>query len=56
MPPNGVRGDRERLEHILVHDYFKIDHDAVWRVVIEHIPVMIPALETALANWPPGGS
>ena len=40
------------MRHILVHDYFKIDHDAVWRVVTEHIPLMIPVLEAALANWP----
>lgn len=40
------------MRHILVHDYFKVDHDAVWRVVTEHIPQMIPLLQTALANWP----
>jgi uncharacterized protein with HEPN domain len=41
------------MRHILVHDYFKVDHDAVWRVVTIHIPEMIPLLEVALANWPP---
>ena len=30
----------------------KVDHDAVWRVVTEHIPQMIPLLQAALANWP----
>jgi uncharacterized protein with HEPN domain len=40
------------MRHILVHDYFKIDHDAVWRVVTEHIPAMIPVLRSALARWP----
>jgi len=40
------------MRHILVHDYFKVDHDAVWRVVTEHLPQMIPLLEAALANWP----
>ena len=40
------------MRHILVHDYFKVDHDAVWRVVVEHLPQMIPLLETALSNWP----
>jgi uncharacterized protein with HEPN domain len=40
------------MRHILVHDYFKIDHDAVWRVVTEHIPLMIPVLEAALTSWP----
>ena len=40
------------MRHILVHDYFKVDHDAVWRVITEHIPGMIFLLEAALANWP----
>jgi uncharacterized protein with HEPN domain len=44
------------MRHILVHDYFKIDHDAVWRVATEHIPGMVPLLQTALENWPPDNS
>ena len=40
------------MRHILVHDYFKVDHDAVWRVLRDHIPQMIPALESALEQWP----
>ncbi len=40
------------MRHILVHHYFNVDHDAVWRVVTEHIPEMIPLLEAVLANWP----
>lgn len=40
------------MRHILVHDYFNVDHDAVWRVVTEHIPQMIPLLQAALASWP----
>jgi uncharacterized protein with HEPN domain len=40
------------MRHILVHDYFRVDHDAVWRVVMEHIPGMIPLLQAALASWP----
>lgn len=40
------------MRHILVHDYFKVDHDAVWRVVTDHLPQMIPLLETTLCQWP----
>jgi uncharacterized protein with HEPN domain len=40
------------MRHILVHDYFKVDHDAVWRVDTDHIPQMIPILESALDHWP----
>lgn len=45
MPRSGPPAD-------LVHHYYKVDHDAVWRVVTEHIPQMIPLLQTALADWP----
>ena len=38
--------------HILVHAYYRVDYDGVWRVVTEHIPQMIPLLEQALAAWP----
>ncbi len=40
------------MRHILVHDYFNVDLDAVWRVVNEHIPGMIPVLQAALTCWP----
>ena len=43
------------MRHILVHDYFKIDHDAVWRVVTEHIPQMISLIQSAIATWPAEG-
>ncbi|HLL90231.1 MAG TPA: HepT-like ribonuclease domain-containing protein [Tepidisphaeraceae bacterium] len=42
------------MRHILVHAYFNVDYDAVWRVVTEHVPAMIPLLERAAAEWPPG--
>lgn len=35
------------MRHILVHAYYKVDLDAVWRVVTEHVPAMIPLLEAA---------
>ena len=36
------------LRHILVHAYYKVDLDAVWRVVTEHVPPMVPLLEKAM--------
>jgi uncharacterized protein with HEPN domain len=39
------------MRHILVHAYFNIDYDAVWRVVMDHIPEMIPLLASALDSW-----
>ena len=40
------------MPHILVHAYYKVDLDAVWRVVDEHLGPMIPLLEQALRDWP----
>jgi uncharacterized protein with HEPN domain len=46
------------MRHILVHAYYKVDLDAVWRVATEHIPQMVPLLDDALKKWdeeqPPG--
>jgi uncharacterized protein with HEPN domain len=41
------------MRHILIHAYFEIDGDAVWRVVVEHLPDLIRELEEALSNTPP---
>jgi len=41
------------MRHILIHAYFEIDADAVWRVVVEHLPDLIRELEEALSNTPP---
>jgi uncharacterized protein with HEPN domain len=39
------------MRHILVHAYYKVDLDAVWRVVADHIPPMVPVLEAAISSW-----
>jgi uncharacterized protein with HEPN domain len=38
------------MRNILVHAYFNIDYDAVWRVVTEHVPELIAALDDALGT------
>jgi uncharacterized protein with HEPN domain len=38
------------MRHILVHAYYDIDCDAVWRVVDENLPELIEALEAALTT------
>ena len=30
----------EKMRHILVHDYFKINFDVLWDVVMKHIPIL----------------
>jgi uncharacterized protein with HEPN domain len=36
------------MRHILIHSYFEIDADAVWRVVTEQLPELISELKQAL--------
>lgn len=36
------------MRHILVHQYFDVDHDIVWRVVREEIPVLKREVTTIL--------
>jgi uncharacterized protein with HEPN domain len=40
------------MRHILVHVYFDLDLDAVWRVVQEDLPTLVNLLGQALAQWP----
>jgi uncharacterized protein with HEPN domain len=40
------------MRHILVHAYYDIDVNAVWRVITEHLPALVLELETALKSWP----
>ena len=39
------------MRHILVHAYFNIDWDAIWRVAQEHMPLLKRELEAALRDW-----
>lgn len=41
-------GKIEGFRHHLVHDYFAVDYDAVWRVATEHVLILIPQLEQLL--------
>ena len=38
------------MRHILIHHYFDIDEDIVWRVVIEFLPELKKQVTTVLAN------
>jgi uncharacterized protein with HEPN domain len=40
------------MRHILVHAYFEIDLDTLWKVAIENVPSLIAALDEVLAKWP----
>ena len=40
------------MRHVLVHVYWGVDRDRLWRTATEDVPVLIAALEKALADWP----
>ncbi|MBL8758017.1 MAG: DUF86 domain-containing protein [Phycisphaerae bacterium] len=39
------------MRHILVHAYFDLDLEAVWKVVTQDLPVPVRALQAALDSW-----
>ena len=38
--------------HILVHVYWGVDHEQVWKMATIHVPQMIEAIEAAFVSWP----
>lgn len=36
------------MRNRLIHGYFAIDLDIVWRTAVEEIPVLLPLLENAV--------
>ncbi|MBY0313839.1 MAG: DUF86 domain-containing protein [Phycisphaerales bacterium] len=40
------------MRHILVHDYYQIDEDVVWRTASEELPQLVAEVEAALKSWP----
>ncbi|MGF7217105.1 uncharacterized protein with HEPN domain [Spirosoma lacussanchae] len=39
-----------RSPHILVHDYFGVDYEIVWRIVTTHLPPLQSAIEAIFTN------
>jgi len=40
------------MRHILVHAYFEIDRDTLWKVATGELDHLIGTIEAALADWP----
>ncbi len=40
------------MRHILVHVYWGVDRDRLWRTAMEDVPLLMRALQTAVATWP----
>jgi len=47
-----MRDERERLRNILVHEYFGIDLEEVWRAVERDLPALKRAIEALLVSPP----
>jgi len=41
------------MRHIMVHDYFKVDWNIVYRAARDRIPVLKPQIEAILVSLPP---
>jgi len=41
-----------QMRHILVHAYFNVNFDYVWRVIEHDLRPLIEQLEVALRDWP----
>lgn len=41
-----------RMRNILVHVYWGVDLDRVWKTATDDLPPLIAALEAALRGWP----
>ncbi len=40
------------MRHVLVHDYFEVDWNEVYNVVLRDVPALKPQIETILAAFP----
>ena len=43
----------EGMRHVMVHDYFRVDWDIVYRTALVHVPALRPQVEAMLASLPP---
>ena len=50
--PDVPWGSIVQMRHILVHAYFNVNFEYVWRVIEHDLAPLIEQLEVALRNWP----
>jgi len=41
------------MRHVVVHDYFEVDWDEVYRTAQKDVPALKPQIEAILASLPP---
>ena len=42
------------MRHVLVHDYYEVNWNIVYKTAREHVPALKPQIEQILASLPPG--
>ena len=45
-------GSIVQMRHILVHAYFNVNYDYVWRVIERDLAPLVEEIERALQDWP----
>lgn len=50
--PNIPWGQIVAMRNVLVHVYWGVDFDRLWKTATEDIPQLTKALESATADWP----
>ncbi|MFO0827902.1 MAG: HepT-like ribonuclease domain-containing protein [Phycisphaerales bacterium] len=44
------------MRHILVHVYWGVDFDRLWRTAVDEVPALVRRLDAAVTDWPLPGS
>jgi len=39
-----------RSRHVIVHDYFDLDHEIIWRIITVHLPELKQTLNSLLSS------
>jgi uncharacterized protein with HEPN domain len=52
LAPDVPWGSIVQMRHILVHAYFSVNYEFVWRVIQNELNPLIEQLEAALRDWP----
>ena len=40
------------MRNVLIHVYWGVDYDRLWKTVIEELPALLAMLESATKDWP----
>lgn len=41
----------EKMRHILVHDYYQVNHHIMWLVITEDLPILKPQIEKYIKEF-----